>query len=108
MTSIIMILMYLKYHVFNFLLESKNQNFNSSNKPVKPIKNYYLERFILIIFKYNNLEKKNPCVLPKRFLLAHPLRLPLRLQDSLLLLAGTATWLGNPRLREVILAGASP
>ena len=52
--------------------------------------------------------KKNPCVLPKRFLLAHPLRLPLRLQDSLLLLAGTATWLGNPRLREVILAGASP
>ena len=49
MTSIIMILMYLKYHVFNFLLESKNQNFNSSNKPVKPIKNY-LERFILIIF----------------------------------------------------------
>ena len=52
--------------------------------------------------------KKKPCVLPKRFLLAHPLRLPLRLQDSLLLLAGTATWLGNPRLREVILAGASP
>ena len=52
--------------------------------------------------------KKKHVVLPKRFLLAHPLRLPLRLQDSLLLLAGTATWLGNPRLREVILAGASP
>ena len=38
MTSIIMILTYLKYHVFNFLLDSEYQNFNVSFKPVKPIK----------------------------------------------------------------------
>ena len=37
MTSIIMILMYLEY-VFNFLLDSQYQDFNTFNKPVKPIK----------------------------------------------------------------------
>ena len=44
-----------------------------------------------------NKKTKNPCVVPKRFLLVHPLRLHFRLQDSLLLLAETATWLGNSR-----------
>ena len=34
---------------------------------------------------------KKPCVLPKQSLLTHPLGLPLRLQESLLLLAGTDT-----------------
>ena len=38
-----------------------------------------------------NLLKIITCVLSKRSLLTHPLGLPLRLQDSLLLLAGTAT-----------------
>ena len=39
MTSIIIILMYLKYHVFDFLLDSQYQDFNVSIKPVKPIEN---------------------------------------------------------------------
>ena len=50
MTSITMILIYLKYHVFNFLLDSHYQEFNKSNKPLKPIKNYYLKKCMLIIF----------------------------------------------------------
>ena len=51
MTSIIMILTYLKYHIFNFLLDSQYQDFNIlSIKPVKPIKNYHGKKFMLIIF----------------------------------------------------------
>ena len=41
MTSIIIILTYLKYHVFNFILDSQYQDFNVSFKPVKPIKLSY-------------------------------------------------------------------
>ena len=44
MTSIIMILMYLKYHVFKFLLDSQYQDFKVSIKLVTPIKNYYYEK----------------------------------------------------------------
>ena len=45
MTSILMILTYLKYHVFNVLLDSQYQDFNVSFKPVKPIKNYHRKKF---------------------------------------------------------------
>ena len=38
MTSIIMMLTYLKYDVFNFLLDSKYQDLNISFKPVKLVK----------------------------------------------------------------------
>ena len=50
MISIIMILMYLYYHVFNFLLDSQCQDFNISIKPVKAIKNYHMKKFMLIYF----------------------------------------------------------
>ena len=51
MTSIIMIITYLKYHVFNFLLNSKYWDFNISIKPDKSIKNYYMKKFILIFYE---------------------------------------------------------
>ena len=59
---------------------------------------YYIFCITIVTLLYNSKYIfLKPCVLPKRSLLTHPLRLPLRLQDYLLLLAGTATWLGNPR-----------
>ena len=51
MTSIIMMLMYIKYHVLNLLLDSQYQDFNISFKPVKPIKpiEYVLVSFYMYL-----------------------------------------------------------
>ena len=81
---------------FMYTIQLKGSLWNVLYKTLTSYTNIPSQCLVRFYKKKVKFTKKH-VVLPKRFLLAHPLRLPLRLQDSLLLLAGTATWLGNPR-----------